>query len=128
MITRICTLLTLLFVLLIYGNNVEANNAHIIEKLRQDSSFIHSQQRPVLSAGEIHHPRRGCTMFFAHDGTTFLLSRETEESASKRAQSASAATGGPPAHPLVPDKKYTDTIRDYGKAALLLQDRGGFID
>ncbi|HEC45091.1 MAG TPA: DUF5050 domain-containing protein, partial [Bacteroides sp.] len=74
----------------------EANQAQIIEnygKIPLSFTINNGQYDPQV---KFTTRGSGCTMFFTQEGTTFLLSRETEESISKRAAAQSIVYLGDP--------------------------------
>ena len=87
---------------------VQANQATIIEqygKIPLAFTINNGQYDPHV---KFTTRGSGCTMFFAQDGTTFLLSRETEESAEKRLAKRSVVYLGDPS-----DLTDTDIEREH---------------
>ncbi|MFC1508289.1 SBBP repeat-containing protein [Candidatus Omnitrophota bacterium] len=89
-------LLIAVFCFIALSENTEANKAQIIEnygKIPLSFTINNGQYDPQV---KFTTRGSGATMFFTQEGTTFLLSRETEESAAKRAQKRSVVYVGDP--------------------------------
>lgn len=83
--------------------NVEANKAQLIEnfgKIPLSFTINEGQYDPQV---KFVTRGSGCDMFFTQEGTTFLLRRETQESAEKRAQQRSVVYAGNKAESPAPD-------------------------
>ncbi|MFC1551921.1 SBBP repeat-containing protein [Candidatus Latescibacterota bacterium] len=78
--------LTIIFVLLIFSaNQVEANKSKILQNYGKIPLAFTINKGQYDSQVKFTTRGSGCSMFFTQEGTTFLISRETEESVSKRA-------------------------------------------
>ena len=94
--SAISFVLACVFVIIFCVIPADANKAQIIEnygRIPLAFTLNNGQYDPQV---KFTTRGSGCTMFFTQDGTTFLLSRETEESASKRTQKRSVVYAGNP--------------------------------
>ena len=83
--TFFSVLFALLTVMAFDGKNAEANGTHLGEKIGKLPLAFTVNRGQVDSPVAFTTRGNGCSMFFTSSGTTFLLNRETEGSAAKRA-------------------------------------------
>ena len=77
--------LILLCVCFLWCNETVADNARIIENYGKIPLAFTLNQGQLDPNVNFTTSGNGCSMFFSPEGTTFLLSRETEQSVAKRA-------------------------------------------
>ena len=89
-------LISILFLFSVFTTPVQANKARIIENYGKIPLAFTLNQGQVDSQVKFTTQGNGCSLFFTPAGTTFLLSRETEESIAKRAAKRSVVYIGDP--------------------------------
>ena len=83
--TFVSRFLILLSICFLWCNEAVADNVRIIENYGKIPLAFTLNQGQLDSNVKFTTSGNGCSMFFSPEGTTFLLSRETEQSVAKRA-------------------------------------------